>query len=136
MYTARIPPVDPAPATITAVLAMHVGHICPSSVHATFAVLPGTKAENWRSSALVAPARQPSAMDSDVGSGNISSSPFSTPSKIARATDSGEAFGMYRPRDISVSTGPVSTAWTPTPRPANSARSDCDSENAAAFEIE
>src|SRR2546426_6894240 len=106
MYTARIPPVDPAPATITAVLAMHVGHICPSSVHATFAVLPGTKAENWRSSALVAPARQPSAMDSDVGSGNISSSPFSTPSKIARATDSGEAFGMSRPRDISVSTGP------------------------------
>jgi hypothetical protein len=31
MHTARIPPVDPAPATITAVLAMHTGHICPSS---------------------------------------------------------------------------------------------------------
>ena len=31
MHTARIPPVDPAPATITAVLAMHAGHICPSS---------------------------------------------------------------------------------------------------------
>ena len=30
MQTARIPPVDPAPATITAVLAMHTGHICPS----------------------------------------------------------------------------------------------------------
>src|ERR1700680_3155782 len=30
MHTARIPPVDPAPATITAVLAMHAGHICPS----------------------------------------------------------------------------------------------------------
>ena len=29
MHTARIPPVDPAPATITAVLAMHAGHICP-----------------------------------------------------------------------------------------------------------
>jgi hypothetical protein len=28
MHTARIPPVDPAPATITAVLAMHAGHIC------------------------------------------------------------------------------------------------------------
>jgi hypothetical protein len=31
MHIARIPPVDPAPATITAVLAMHAGHICPSS---------------------------------------------------------------------------------------------------------
>jgi hypothetical protein len=31
MHSARIPPVDPAPATITAVLAMHAGHICPSS---------------------------------------------------------------------------------------------------------
>src|SRR5216683_8019218 len=31
MHTARIPPVDPALATITAVLAMHAGHICPSS---------------------------------------------------------------------------------------------------------
>src|SRR5258708_25424063 len=30
MHTIRIPPVDPAPATITAVLAMHAGHICPS----------------------------------------------------------------------------------------------------------
>jgi len=31
MHTARIPPVDPAPAIITTVLAMHAGHICPSS---------------------------------------------------------------------------------------------------------
>ena len=31
MHTARIPPVDPAPASITAVLAMHAGHICLSS---------------------------------------------------------------------------------------------------------
>jgi hypothetical protein len=31
MHTARIPPVDPAPATITAVVAMHAGHISPSS---------------------------------------------------------------------------------------------------------
>jgi hypothetical protein len=30
MHTTRSPPVDPAPATITAVLAMHAGHICPS----------------------------------------------------------------------------------------------------------
>jgi hypothetical protein len=27
MHTARIPPVDPAPAAITAALAMHAGHI-------------------------------------------------------------------------------------------------------------
>ena len=31
MHSARIPPVDQAPATITAVLAMHAGHIRPSS---------------------------------------------------------------------------------------------------------
>jgi hypothetical protein len=30
MHTARIPPVDPAPATIAAALAMHTGHIMPS----------------------------------------------------------------------------------------------------------
>jgi hypothetical protein len=30
MHTARIPPVDPAPATITAVLVMHTGHIMSS----------------------------------------------------------------------------------------------------------
>ena len=30
MHTVRIPPVDPAPATIAAVLAMHTGHIYPS----------------------------------------------------------------------------------------------------------
>jgi hypothetical protein len=65
----------------------------------------------------------------------MSSSPFSTPSKIARATDSGEAFGRSRSRVMSVSTGPVRAAWTVTPRPASSARSDCVSENAAAFEI-
>jgi hypothetical protein len=31
MHTARIPPVDPAPAAITAALAMHTGHILRSS---------------------------------------------------------------------------------------------------------
>jgi hypothetical protein len=31
MHTARIPPVDPAPATITAAFAMHTGHMRPSS---------------------------------------------------------------------------------------------------------
>src|ERR1700730_3937540 len=43
MHTARIPPVDPAPATITAVLAMHAGHICPSSelvIRPRLSVLP------------------------------------------------------------------------------------------------
>jgi len=32
MHSNRIPPVDPAPATITAVLAIHAGHICSSKV--------------------------------------------------------------------------------------------------------
>jgi hypothetical protein len=65
---------------------------------------------NWRSSALVAPVRQPSAIDSDMGSGKMSSSPFSNPSKMPRATDSGENFGMSRYRVMSVSTGPAITA--------------------------
>jgi hypothetical protein len=33
-------------------------------------------------------------MGAEVGSGRISSSPLSTASKMARATDSGEAFDM------------------------------------------
>lgn len=37
---------------------------------------------------------------------------------------------------MSVSTGPVSTACTCTPRPASKARNDCDSENPAAVEID
>ncbi len=37
---------------------------------------------------------------------------------------------------MSVSVGPVSTACTRIPRTASSARSDCDSDKAAAFEIE
>src|SRR5438445_13125954 len=74
--------------------------------------------------------------DADIGSGKMSSSPFSTPSKMARATDSGDAFDMSRSRVISVSTGPGRTTCTLTPRPAKRARSDCDRENAAAFEIE
>src|SRR6266566_4426338 len=55
-----------------------------------------TSAESWRSNDLAAPLRQLSAMDCDMGSGKMSSSPFSTPPKMARATDSGEAFGMSR----------------------------------------
>src|SRR5262249_7968538 len=95
-----------------------------------------TSAAYWRSSALAAPLRQLSAIDADLGSGRISSSPFSTPSKMPRATDSGEAFGLSKPRVISVSTAPARTAWTLTSRAARRARSDCVSENVAASEIE
>src|SRR5258706_6259895 len=104
----------------------------------THALLPSTamRVAFCRSSSLTPPLRQLSAKDSDMGSGKISSSPFSTPSKSACATDSGEAFGMSRDRDISVSIGPGSTAYTPTPCPANKARSDCVRLNAAAFAIE
>ncbi|MER7358394.1 hypothetical protein [Nonomuraea dietziae] len=48
-------------------------------------------------------------------SGKMSSSCSSTPSTMARATDSGEAFGASSPRDISVPVGPVKTAWTLPP---------------------
>src|ERR1700687_54261 len=65
-----------------------------------------TNAAFWRSSALAAPLRQLSAMDADMGSGKISSSPLSSPSKMACATDSAEAFGTSKARDMSVSTGP------------------------------
>ena len=65
----------------------------------------------------------------------MSSSPCSNPSKMA-ATDSGVAFGMSRPRVMSVSTGPVSTACTVTPRSASSTRNDCVMLNAAALETE
>jgi hypothetical protein len=75
-------------------------------------------------------------MARDSGSGKMSSSPFSMPSKMARATDSGEALGMSRSRVISVSVGPVRTLCTLTPCRARSKRSDCVKENAAAFEIE
>jgi hypothetical protein len=55
---------------------------------------------------------------------------------MARATDSGAAFGMSTPRSMSVSTGPGRTACTRTPCPATQARSDWVKENAAAFETE
>jgi NAD(P)-dependent dehydrogenase (short-subunit alcohol dehydrogenase family) len=42
---------------------------------------------------LTALLRQPSAIVPDIGSGKISSSPLANPSRIARAADSGEAFG-------------------------------------------
>src|SRR4029077_3401096 len=62
--------------------------------------------------------------------------PLSRPSKMPRAADAGEAFGMSKPRFISVSMGPRTTAWTVTPWPARSALSDCVMLNVAAFEME
>src|SRR6266567_5979205 len=59
-----------------------------------------------------------------------------TPSKMPCARDWGEAFGMSRSRTMSVSTGPVSTAWTRTPCPARSIRSDWVKLNAAALDSE
>src|SRR5205807_9696854 len=104
--------------------------------YAADAVRSGTNALNCCSSALAAPARQASAMDWDTGSGKISSSPFSNPSKMPRAADSVEAFGMLKPRFMSVSMGPKTTEWTVTPSAARSARSDCVMLKAAAFEME
>src|SRR6266853_2722856 len=66
-----------------------------------------TYAASMRSKPVAEPLRQLSANDCDMGSGKMSSSSFSTPSRMARATDSGEAFGMSKPRAASVSTGPV-----------------------------
>src|SRR5262249_23184601 len=90
----------------------------------------------WRSSVLIEPPPQLGASIADNGSGKISSSPAATPSKIACATDAGDALGTSRSRDISVSVGPVSTACTATPCGARRARCDWVSENAAALEIE
>src|SRR5579862_8830237 len=77
-----------------------------------------TRVAYWRSNALAGPLRQLSARTDERGSGKISSSPFSMPSKMALATDSTEAFGISKPRVMSVSVGPVRTAWTRTPRAA------------------
>src|SRR6266498_1268059 len=102
----------------------------------THAAISGTKAANWRSRALAAPVRQPSAMDWDTGSGKISCSPLSNPSKMPCAAVSAEAFGISKPRLISVSIGPRKTAWTVTPWPAKNALNDCVMLDAAAFEME
>ena len=85
-------------------------HRASSSLRHDLTGCAATAAAYWRSSALAAPLRQFCASDSAMGSGKISSCPFSTPSKMPRATDSGEALGMSRSWDISVSTGPVRTA--------------------------
>ena len=55
---------------------------------------------------------------------------------MPRAAVSADAFGISRPRLISVSMGPRRTAWTVTPSPVKNARNDCVALNAAAFEIE
>ena len=57
-------------------------------------------------------------------------------SKMPCAAVSADAFGISRPRFISVSIGPRMTAWTVTPWPARNARNDCVMLNAAAFEME
>ena len=65
----------------------------------------------------------------------MSSSPFSNPSKMPAAADSVETFGILKPRFISVSTGPKTTAWTVTPWLASSPLNDCVRFSAAAFEV-
>jgi hypothetical protein len=95
-----------------------------------------TSAAYWRSSALAGPLRQLSAMDSDMGSGKMSSSPFSTPSKM------GSRNGLRRGlRYVEVSghirvPGAGQDGMYPHAPSGQRARSDCDRENAAAFEIE
>ena len=51
-------------------------------------------AASCRSRALVAPLRQLSATEADRGSGKMSSSSRSTPSRMAPATEAAETFGM------------------------------------------
>src|SRR5207247_3349855 len=70
---------------------------CPGLVigHCS-SIAAGTNVAIWRSKALAAPVRQPSAMDCDMGSGKMSSSPSPTPPKIARPTDPGEVSGWSR----------------------------------------
>ena len=69
---------------------------CSRYPYTTYAAeLCGMKAANWRSGALLTPSRQALAMDWDAGSGKISSSPFSNPSKMPAAANSVETFGMF-----------------------------------------
>src|SRR5262249_52958198 len=125
--------------TCTCLVFRHLSSLLPSlheRPHARCAGLSCTKAANWRSSALATPLRQPSARGWDARWGKISPPPFSNPSRMPTAADSGEAFGISKPRFMSVSMGPRKTAWTVTPSPARSALNDCVMLNAAAFEME
>ena len=62
--------------------------------------LTGATRASWRSSSFTALSRQWAAMSAEPGSGKISSSPFSTASKMASATDSGDALGTSDPHVI------------------------------------
>src|SRR5258708_5321347 len=94
-----------------------------------------TKAAYSWTSAIALPTYQHQARICDVGSGKISSPPFSARSKRVCVTDSGEAFGTWKPQVMSVSVGAVRTAWTLTARTARRARRDWVRLNAAAFEM-
>src|SRR5712691_5929355 len=124
MHTAKIPPVDPAPATITAVLAMHAGHMCPSPEllmrprlsALPVLSLPAHAAEPDSIAAVIAAICRSASFGEDPncrpkstanGSGKMSSFPASMPSRIANATSRGEVFGSASSRTMSVSTGPA-----------------------------
>jgi hypothetical protein len=68
------------------------------------------------------------------GSGKISSSPFSSPSKNPAPRTRGSPLVLAA--FMSVPMGPRKTAWTVTPSPASSALSDCVKLDDAAFEME
>ena len=74
--------------------------------------MPGRKPQTGARAPWPRPYAMPQRWIGDAGSGKISSSPLSIPSKMPAAADSGEAFGISKPRFISVSMGPRMTAWT------------------------
>jgi hypothetical protein len=59
-----------------------------------------------------------------------------TPSRMAAAAYAADTLGTSKPRDISVSVGPTSTACTLMPGLASSGRRFWVSENAAALDTE
>ena len=67
--------------------------VAPVSFASAACGCAGTRAAFWRSSSLAGPLRQLCAIDADSGSGKISSSAVSTPSKMPWATDSGRTSG-------------------------------------------
>jgi hypothetical protein len=77
--------------------------------------LTGATRASWRSSSLATLSRQWAAIDAEAGSGKISSSPLSTASKLASATDSGDAFGYVGSRVISVRSRPKVRGRWPHP---------------------
>ena len=93
MHTARIPPADPAPATITAVLAMHAGHIWLG--RRTLADAAELDRSPWPLRRSAVP--RPSARTRTVGQSPPRTGPGSVllpgldASRIANATSRGEA---------------------------------------------